>query len=277
MANKVKNGFNATKGRVAKVFSGKFFAELMNALTVFAFMVGLLSLAALIWINVRPIPTANIKVPVATDKAQYQPGERISGIFFGDTYFEGEVRILREVFCKNYRGVILPPEQSAIGQLFSTQARQRHLEGESVVIGNLPDNVPVGANCVLQFTNIYEIQTIFGVRHEEYQYYTQNFSIVTQDRSNQLDCEATGSEDCDFVTGEPEDDADQSQQAPARQSSPETRQRSDPQLQNDTNSTNDTESEPEEPQQPAEPAPRFEEQCRVDFIVKIGCRDVETN
>jgi hypothetical protein len=45
---------------------------------------------------------------------------------------------------------------------------------------------------------VYNIQTPFGIRHEEYQYYTQNFSIITKERRDQLDCEASGksTEEC---------------------------------------------------------------------------------
>lgn len=184
----------------------KNWAAVADVLTVVAFVVGIVMLISLIWYYVRPIQTADIKVPVATDKPSYAPGDPVSGIFFGETYYKGEVRILREVFCKNYKGIIQPPTNSAVGDFFSTQAKDRKLEGVTVPIGKLPDTVPVGSNCVLQFTNVYDIQTPFGVRHEEYQYYTQNFAIITKERRQQLDCEASGKENCDILTDGSEND-----------------------------------------------------------------------
>jgi hypothetical protein len=135
---------------------------------------------------------ADIKVPVATDKASYYAGQEIGGIFFGQTYYDGNVKILREVFCTNYKGIIDPPANGADGKFFDTITKPRKLEGNTIPIGKLPLDVPTGSNCVIQFTNVYNIQTPFGVRHEEYQYYTQNFSIISKERRQQLDCEASG-------------------------------------------------------------------------------------
>lgn len=246
-------------------------SAVFNWLTVVAFSIGLIALIALIWLYIRPIKTANIKVPVATDQASYYPGEDISGIFFGDTYYTGEVRVLREVFCKDYKGVIKPPPESADGDFFSTQGKPRHLEGTSIVVGNLPANVPVGSNCVLQFTNIYEIQTPFGLRKLEYQYYTQNFSIVTKERRQQLECEASGRKDCNFIIDVPRGNATQpAADTPAVQSSPET----EPQTFNST--TNNTTIN--NPAAENEPAPQFEERCTVDLLgIKINCRQVPVN
>lgn len=243
-----------------------------NALTILAFTVGVVALLTLVWLYVRPIATANIKVPVATDQASYYPGEDISGIFFGDTYYTGEVRVLREVFCKDYKGVIAPPAGAANGNFFSTQGKPRHLEGQTIIVGNLPTNVPVGSNCVLQFTNIYDVQTPFGIRHLEYQYYTQNFSIVTKERRQQLECEASGRKDCSFIVDVPAKETDGSIQAPAVQSSPETQQAP---ITNNTTYNNTTTTNP-----PAasEPAPRYVEQCTVNLLgVKAFCRTVQVN
>jgi hypothetical protein len=161
--------------------------QAFDAITVAAIVFGLLALLALIYYQARPLKLADIKVPVATDKATYYPSQEVSGIFFGETYYKGDVKILREVFCSNYRGVISPPKESADGEFFSTQARERKLEGATVFIGTLPANVPIGSNCVIQFTNVYDIQTPFGVRHETVQYYTQNFSIVSKEERQQRD------------------------------------------------------------------------------------------
>ena len=97
----------------------------------------------------------------------------------------------------------MPPEQARNGDFYDTQSVPRKIEGLSVNIGQLPKKIPVGSNCVLQFTNVYEIQTPFGIRRIEYQYYTQNFSIVTIERRQQLECEAAGRKDCNYLTDNP--------------------------------------------------------------------------
>lgn len=163
-----------------------------DIITLGGIVLAVLGFVTLIFVNVVPIQLADIKVPVATDKASYYAGQDVGGIFFGETYYDGSVKILREVFCTNYEGVIKPPTESADGDFFMTQTKPRQFNGTTVPIGVLPTTVPIGSNCVIRFTNVYEIQTIFGVRHEEYQYYTQNFSIITKERRDQLDCEADG-------------------------------------------------------------------------------------
>lgn len=252
---------------------------LFNALTVAAFTVGIIALFALVWLYVRPIKVAEIKVPVATDQASYSPGEEISGIFFGEIFYKGEVRVLREVFCKDYRGIIAPPETARNGDFIDTQSIPRRIEGLSVNIGLLPANIPVGSNCVLQFTNVYEIQTFFGIRRIEYQYYTQNFSIVTRERRQQLECEASGRKDCNFLfdsTGNTEQSS-QSTDMPNTQESVDSAQDTIPpqNVYYDNRSTTDYNTT--NPPAQAEPAPQLVEQCRVNFIVKIGCRQVPVN
>lgn len=252
---------------------------IFNALTILAFTIGVIALVALIVLYIRPIKTANIKVPVATDQASYYPGEEISGIFFGDTYYTGEIRILREVFCKDYRGIIKPPPEAAVGDFFSTQARPGHLEGQSVSVGSLPETIPVGSNCVLQFTNVYEVQTPFGIRRIEYQYYTQNFSIVTRERRQQLECEASGRKDCNFIIDIPGGNSPNGSnpETPTVQSSPETEPvapgGSQPTTINNNTTNNTTNNNPAAE---SAPAPRFEEQCTVNLLgIKINCRQVE--
>jgi hypothetical protein len=246
---------------------------LLTAIPVFAFI----ALLALIWLYIMPIKTANIKVPVATDQASYYPGEDISGIFFGDTYYKGEVRVLREVFCKDYKGFIKPPAQSADGKFFSTQSVPRHLEGTTVNVGYLPSDIPVGSNCVLQFTNVYQVQTIFGIRHIEYQYYTQNFAIVTKERREQLECEASGRKDCNYINPTAENGTDEPTSGQIQQSSPETPQTVAPSNTNSSTTTNNTTNNTTNTTTVQPPAPRYVERCSVDFIVKINCRQVEVN
>lgn len=161
--------------------------KFLDIFTVTIMVAGFLAMIALVYFQVKPIRLADIKVPIATDKASYYPEQQIGGIFFGSVYYNGEVRILREVFCKDYRGVIKPPAESAIGDFFSTQSTKRTLEGANVTIGTLPSDVPIGSNCVIQFTNVYEINTPFGMRREEYQYYTQNFSIISKQERQERD------------------------------------------------------------------------------------------
>ena len=179
----------------------------LDIVTVGGVILGVFMLVALLFYNVVPIKLADIKVPVATDKSSYYPAQAVSGIFFGETYYDGNVKILREVFCTNYKGIIEPPKNAADGKFFDTIAKPRQFEGNTIPIGNLPADVPVGQNCVIRFTNVYNIQTPFGVRHEEYQYYTQNFSIITKERRDQLDCEASGKTSAECSASDNSDNA----------------------------------------------------------------------
>ena len=171
---------------------------LFDIITISAIVFGILALLSLLYFFARPLKFADIKVPVATDKSSYYAGQDVSGIFFGETFYDGNVKILREVFCTNYKGVIKPPAESADGNFFNSIGKPRKFDGNTIRIGKLPDDVPTGQNCIIRFTNLYTIQTPFGTRHEEYQYYTQNFAIITKERREQLDCEASGksTEEC---------------------------------------------------------------------------------
>lgn len=259
-------------------------SDVFNALTIAAFTIGVIALISLIWLYVRPIKTADIKVPVATDQASYHPGEEISGIFFGEVFYKGNVQVLREVFCKGYQNIIKPPESARNGDFYATQSMPRKIEGLSVTIGHLPDNIPIGSNCVLQFTNIYRIQTPFGLRQEEYQYYTQNFAIVTVERRQQLECEAAGRQDCDLggddrSTRGIKDPTSEKDEATIQSSpdspSPQEATTQPQQPQNSSQEPNTNEMQQASPRHTAEPAPRFEERCLIDFIIKLGCRQVE--
>lgn len=152
---------------------------ILDFITISGITFGTIALIILILCQIYPIKFADIKVPVATDKDQYSPSQQVDGIFFGDIYYNGEVKILREIFCANYHAVIEPAvadDENDDFQLWQSKARK--LDGVTVTIGVLPANVPIGQNCVIQFTNVYTTQTPFGIRHDEYQYYTQNFSII---------------------------------------------------------------------------------------------------
>lgn len=239
-------------------------------ITFIAIMVfTVLALLALIWYQVRPIKTVDIKVPVATDRSSYAPGENIGGIFFGEIFYRGDVKVLREVYCKDYKAIIVPPESARNGDFYDTQSIPRKLDGLSVEVGKLPDNIPVGKNCILQFTNVYDIPTPFGTRHISKSYYTQNFAIISKERRQILECEAQGRTNCEneiapegsqsFLPSEPvspsgvllspESPMD-AQERPSVAQSPETAQRSQP--------------EPETPRnEPVTPPAR---NCRVDFL-----------
>lgn len=273
--NKLNTAATWTKAQSRKVNWGGLF----NALTIAAFTIGVIALLTLIWLYVRPIKVADIKVPVATDQASYYPGEEISGIFFGEIHHRGEVRVLREVFCKNYHGVIAPPPEARNGDFYDTQSIPRKLEGLDVTIGLLPTNVPVGSNCVLQFTNVYEIQTPFGIRRIEYQYYTQNFSIVTRERRQQLECEASGRKDCNFLSDDTQrETAPQDVETPSQQSSPDSPPVIIQQQPAQGDTFNDNRTTVNNPPSQSEPAPRFEERCTVNiFGAKAFCRQVQVN
>lgn len=251
---------------------------LYDVLTTIAILLGTIALVALLYFNVVPVKLADIKVPVATDKSSYYAGQQVGGIFFGETFYDGNVKILREVFCANYHGIIKPPAEAADGDFFDTIAKPRQLNGATVPIGTLPDNVPVGQNCVIRFRNVYNIQTPFGVRHEEYEYYTQNFAIITKERRMQLDCEASGksSQQCeDELRGE------QAGSGAAASS-----------LGNDnlvgggngnqtntsnTNNTSNTTTNNTTNNTTTPPPVNLREECTINTLfglIKVGCRDV---
>lgn len=256
--------------------------QITNLMAILAFTIGVVALFSLIWMYVRPMKVADIKVPVATDQATYHPGEQISGIFFGEIFHKGEVRVLREIFCREYKAIIAPPPVAENGDFYDTQSIPRKIEGLTVTIGLLPDDVPIGSNCVLQFTNVYRIQTPFGIRHIDYQYYTQNFSIVTRERRLQLECEADGNSNCNYIFDDPERELPPLPTPRPQESVDSAPDTTAPQnVYYDNRSTTITPPptpEPTEPLPPAEPAPRFIERCTVDLLgIKINCRQQQVN
>lgn len=236
----------------------KFIPNKQSVLDVGTFIlmtIAALTLVALVLFYVMPVKLASIKVPVATDKASYYQGQDVSGIFFGETYYTGEVRVLREVFCKNYKAVIDPPEVAADGDFYATQGRPRVFEGETIPIGRLPKDIPVGSNCVLQFTNIYNIQTPFGVRHEEYKYYTQNFAIITEEQRNELDSKA----------------ADANAQTELQSTTGGNDINTDTKTTNETNTTNN--STTNNTTTNTVPPVELKETCTINLLgIKVGCR-----
>lgn len=248
---------------------------LFDIVTVVAITLGIGALIALVYFNAAPLKLADIKVPVATDKSSYYAGQQVGGIFFGETFYDGNVKILREVFCANYHGIIKPPAEAADGDFFSTIAKPRKLDGDTVPIGNLPDNVPVGQNCVIRFRNVYDIQTPFGVRHEEYEYYTQNFAIITKERRMQLDCEATGksTDQCEKELGTDQVQATENSYLGDDNLVGGGRVKQNESQTNTSNTTtNNTTNNTTTP-----PPVNLREECTVNTLfglIKIGCRDV---
>lgn len=250
---------------------------LYDVVTGVAITLGLAALIALIYFNAVPVKLADIKVPVATDKSSYYAGQQVGGIFFGETFYNGNVKILREVFCANYHGIIKPPAEAADGDFFSTIAKPRKLDGVTVPIGNLPENVPVGQNCVIRFRNVYDIQTPFGVRHEEYEYYTQNFAIISRERRMQLDCEATGksTDECEKELGT---DKDQQSATSTLGSDNLVGGGSDKQTNtSNTNNTSNTTTNNTTNNTTTPPPVNLREECTINTLfglIKVGCRDV---
>ena len=129
---------------------------------------------------------------------------------------------------------------------------------------------------MLQFTNVYEIQTPFGLRRVEYQYYTQNFSIVTRECRQQLECEASGRKDCNFLSDDTKrETAPQETEVPQQQESPDSAADTQPPQNVYYDNRSTTDYNVTNPPAQSEPAPQFEERCTVDFLgVKINCRQV---
>ncbi len=233
---------------------------------LFLMVIGFVFLGALLWYNFRPIKLIDVKVPVATDQSAYAQGEEISGIFFGENYYTGHTKILREVYCKDYVGTIRPPAESADGDFFSTRVEPAVYEGTSRRIGNLPTDVPIGSNCVLKFLNVYEIQTPFGIRKETRDYYTQNFAIITQERRNIVDCETSGRKDCLTTNSPKQADSDVRAVFPAPVEDTSGLQRPEATSEPQPSRTPTPESTPSEPVTPPKT-------CLINFFgIKLFCR-----
>lgn len=227
-----------------------------NALTIAAMIIGIISLAALIYYQVRPMQLVDIKVPVSTEKPTYRAGESVNGIFFGEVFYEGEVRISRDVFCAGYRARIVTAEGDDI---FTGVSRPTVLKGDVRIIGKLPDDVPAGKNCVIQFVNSYDINTPFGVRHEERTYYTQNFLII----SERADSEQTDLEDDEPQTQQLFDDPD-----------PEQSSGNDPQTPASQQTLQQSQARQQDPaqRQPQPAEPISPPSCAIDILgIKLFC------
>lgn len=170
--NKLLHPFKARRYYINKSTAWRVTDMVVIAIIILTFI----ALLVLVYYQLRPVQTVDIKVPVATDKAEYYAGEQVSGIFFGEVFYTGRVQIVRDVFCKDYTGRM----QDNGDEVFTGASVPMKLEGTSRRIGTLPNDVPVGLNCVIQFVNTYKINTPFGDRTISDNYYTQNFQIIAR-------------------------------------------------------------------------------------------------
>lgn len=226
------------------------------------------ALAALIYYNVYPIKLVDIKVPVATDRAFYQPGDRVNGVFFGEIFYTGRVEVYTDIFCAGYRAQMRGDDGKVV---FSGNSRPVVLQGDTRYIGRIPDDVPVGKNCVIQFVNNYDIKTPFGTRHEERAYYTQNFYIRPADDATQNQTQAENAAPTATVPSiAPEANRDRLYDAPPDGDAPMSPQSS---VRNDTTVNVTPPSSSEENVEPSEPLAR-RDVCTVDVfgLIRALCR-----
>ena len=150
-------------------------ARFVEKAVLFVILLAIFAFAVLLYYFNRPVKLVDIKIPVATTKAKYYPGQMVGGLFFGEVYYNGRVQILREVFCEDYQETIKTNDGD---ELFQGKSTPHKLTGTARDIGLLPANAPVGENCVIQFVNTYCLKTPFGPDCREVTYYTQNFEII---------------------------------------------------------------------------------------------------
>lgn len=229
--------------------------------TITTMVIATIALFGLIYYQVRPVELVDIKVPVSTTKSEYKPGDIVQGIFFGEVFYQGRVQVERDVFCAGYRERIL----SRTGEnIFSGNSRPVKLEGSVRRIGQLPDDIPIGKNCVIQFVNSYDINTPFGNRHEERTYYTQNFLVVSSD-SKKSESDTGGTPDLFDSDGDVPPNGNsqpvENSESREKQQSGET----SPKTSNTNNTTPQTKTPPAEPVLPPS--------CRVDVfdLLKLFC------
>ena len=158
--------------------------RIADRVTIIAMVIALLALGALIYYQVRPIKTLEVEVPVLIDKAEYGRGEFIKGTFFGEVTFTGPVTTSRRLVCGNTQ---IPMNNSNdLDSFFDAVSIPRKLNGETITIGQVPATAPVGARCLVQMINVYDINTPFGNRHVEKPYYTLSFIIKAEPEQPQV-------------------------------------------------------------------------------------------
>lgn len=192
------------------------------------------ALALLIFYRVRPVRLLEIRVPVTTTKQHYYPGEEISGTFFGEVFYSGDVRVLRTVYCPHLH-VVMSDEDTDPDELFNAASIPRKLDGLTARIGVLPLNLPVGEKCQIEFINIYDISTPFGSRHESVSYYTAGFEVIARPADAQITPQVPGGDGQDLPADQfqhqlpgqaaPSGSAMPPAQQPTANSSPPTPQR----------------------------------------------------
>lgn len=244
-----------------------------DIITATGIVVGFFALAALIYYNIYPIKLVDIKVPVATDRAFYKPGERVNGVFFGEIFYTGRVEVYTDIFCAGYRAPMRGDDGSVV---FSGNSRPVVLQGDTRYIGRVPDDAPVGKNCVIQFVNNYDIKTPFGTRHEERAYYTQNFFIQSpdddeseNDNSDDLPPQLNSPNNT-LPTAKPEADRDRLYDAPPDGDAPVPPQTT---IRNDTTNNFTPPPMTEGPISPSEPIMR-NEVCTINVfsLIRALCR-----
>jgi hypothetical protein len=124
----------------------------------------------------------DIKVPVATSKAKYAPGAPISGLFFGEVFYSGQANVTRRVVCDSYSQP-LDDFDSDPNNVVENPSKPRKLTGDARQIGYLPDDVPVGENCIIEFNSNYCVPYLFGCANRDVPYFTQSFEIVSQEEA----------------------------------------------------------------------------------------------
>lgn len=158
--------------------------RIADRVTIGVMVIALIALGALVWYQVRPIKTLEVEVPVLIDKAEYGRGEFIKGTFFGEVTFTGPVTTSRRLVCGNTQ---IPMENSNdLDSFFDAVSIPRKLNGETITIGQVPATAPVGARCLIQMINVYDLNTPFGNRHLEKPYYTLSFIIKAEPAQPQV-------------------------------------------------------------------------------------------
>lgn len=257
--NKIKN-FRPLKLR-KKLLKGRPNLKAVDAAFFVIMAFAFLTLLGLIFYQVRPLKLVDIKVPVATHKALYYPGEQVDGIFFGEIFYTGRVEVFTDIFCSGYRSPVRGDDGKVV---FSGNSRPIELKGDTRHIGRIPADAPVGSNCVIQFVNNYDIKTPFGVRHEERAYYTQNFFIRDPEGPNPAEQQGTDAQDVNTGPSSTEhlfENTPSSQPAPQSQTPTPQSQTSPPNQQN----TNNTPPAPAEPVTPPQ-------NCAINVLgIKLLC------
>lgn len=142
----------------------------------------LIFIIGLTYLEARFKSLVDIKVPVATSKAKYAPKSQVSALFFGEVRYKGEVGVTRRLVCEGYTRPIDDFDDDA-NKVVENVSTPRKLIGNAIPVGILPEDAPIGQNCIIEFNNHYCIPYLFGCVVRDYPYYTQTFEIVSQEEA----------------------------------------------------------------------------------------------